>query len=168
MDLWIDVKLVEREPLRIYGARGKAALESFADRYAPLFRKAFMLHLQVVGAPLAIYHSDHFDGQLIDMEIALPVNGDAEGVRELSGGLHAVTTHNGPYSTLPVTHTLLGMWIIQNGYRVCGAPFNLYVRGGNDKILSPDQYSTEVFYPIEKDIPPPDIDLSDFGLPADE
>lgn len=158
MDIWMEVKLVEREPLRILGARRQAGMELFSERYAPLYRKAFVQHLKVEGAPMAIYHGDHFDGQISDVEAALPVLGDGDGVRELPGGLYACASHQGAHGTLPMIHALLGIWIVQNGYQICGAPYEIYVRGGNDQILPLDQYLTEIYYPVEEPRELPSLD----------
>jgi len=150
MDFELDFRIEEREPLKVLGMRRMAAADGFEERYAGLYRKAFQKKLQVVGAPIAVYHDQRMDGQISDIEAALPVNSDAEGVRELPGGTHCCVTHKGPYSTLPLTYAFLGMWLLENGYRISGAPYNLYVRGGNDKILPPEQYITEIFVPVEK------------------
>lgn len=161
MDLWIEVKVGEREPIYVFGARGQAEL-SYKERYQPLLRKAFAQRLQVKGAPMAIYHGDHFDGQLADLEAAIPVSGTGDGVREIPGGLFASTTHQGPHGTLANTYTLMGIWIAQNGYRICGAPYDIYRRGGDDA-FTPDQFITEIHIPVEKDEPLPEFDFGDGG-----
>lgn len=169
MDLYIEVKIMEREGFSFLGTRGSASAERFEDRYAPLYRKAFQKRLQVVGAPVAIYHNEHFDGQLNDLEAALPVSGKGDDVKEMPGGTYACTTHNGPYGTLPVTWALMGAWLEKNGYEVSGAPYVSYVRGGNDKILPPDQYRTELCFPIGKDLELAEFDFGeDFGKAAEE
>ena len=151
MDIQLEIKIVEQQPIKVLSARGKAsASNKFEERYKAIYRDAFAKKLTVQGAPIAIYHNMHFDGQVDDLEVALPVNKDGEGVKELPGGTCACTTHLGPYSTLPITYALLGAWVVQNGYEICGAPYDLYIRGGNDKILSPKQYLTEVYMPIRK------------------
>jgi effector-binding domain-containing protein len=151
VDIYIDVKIVERESLRVLSTRGMAATERFEDRYVQLYRKAFQKRLKVEGAPVAIFHNEHFDGQLPDMEAALPVTGADEDIREIPGGTFAVTAHQGPHGTLPVTMALMGAWLEKNGHSVCGAPWCVYVRGGNDKIIQADQYITEIYFPIAKE-----------------
>ena len=147
----LEIKIVERQPIKALSMRGMAASSNkFEERYKKIYRQAFAKKLNVIGAPMAIYHSIHFDGQVDDLEIVLPVDKDAEGVKEVPGGTCAFAVHTGPYGTLPITHTLAGIWVVQNGYEICGAPYDVYVRGGNDKILSPDQYLTEVYIPIRK------------------
>ena len=151
MDLQLDIKIVERQPIKVLSTRGMAAASNkFEERYKTIYREAFAKKLKVEGAPIAIYHNMHFDGQIDDLEVALPVDKNGEGVKELPGGTCACAVHHGPYSTLPITYLLLGAWISHNGYEVCGAPYDLYIRGGNDKILSPEQYLTEVYMPVRK------------------
>jgi len=149
MDMHLDVKIVKRDPVKVLSTRQMSASLRFEERYLKLYREAFTKKLQVVGAPIAIYHSPHFDGQLEDLEVALPVNKNADGVREIPGGTYACVVHNGAYGTLPITYALLGAWLAKNGYEIGGAPYDLYVRGGNDKILSPDQYLTEIYLPLK-------------------
>ena len=175
MELHLEIKIVEREPIKILSTRQMAASSGFEARYVKLFREAFVKKLQVVGAPIAIYHNVNYDGQTDDLEVALPVNQDADGVKELMGGTYAHTMHSGAYGTLPITYTLVGIWVAQNGYEICGAPYDVYVRGGNDKILSPDQYRTEIFVPVRKKAAQEQADPAmqfdfgdDFGKNADD
>lgn len=164
MDFYIDIKVTEVEPLRIFSARNMGGAASFEERYAVLYRKAFQNRLQVVGAPVAIYHDNHFDGQISDFEVGLPVNGKADGVKEIPGGPHCKAVHNGPHSSLPATYAVMAMWIAENGYRICGAPYDVYIRGGNDKILPPAQYVTEVYIPVTKDEPIEEFDFGDLDV----
>ena len=175
MELHLDVKIVEREPIKVLSTRQMAASSSFEQRYVKLFREAFIKKLQVVGAPIAIYHNVHYDGQMDDLEVALPVNQDADGVKEISGGTYATTVHQGPYGTLPTTHALMGIWLAQNNHELCGAPYDIYVRGGNDKILPADQYRTEIYFPLRTQGSAQAVDPAmqfdfgeDFGKSADD
>ncbi|MCL2580184.1 MAG: GyrI-like domain-containing protein [Oscillospiraceae bacterium] len=169
IDLDLDVKIVEREPIKVLSMRNMSALQKFEERYVKLYREAFSKRLQVTGAPIAIYHGPYFDGELNDVEVALPVNKDEEGVKEIPGGKYACVVHNGPYGTLPITYALLGAWLAKSEYRISGAPYDVYVRGGNDKILTQDQYLTEIYLPLMEEV---SLDDFDFGslvadLPTD-
>lgn len=150
MEVKSEIKIVERRPIMVLSTRGMAASISFEERYAKLYREAFMKKLQVVGSPMVIYHGSHLDGQQDDLEVALPVNQDAPSVREIPGGLYACASHTGAYGTLPMTHMLVGIWLTQQGYEISGSPYDFYIRGGNDKILSPEQYFTEVYIPVKQ------------------
>ena len=51
-------------------------------------------------------------------------------------------------------HTLRGLravvnWIMENGYEIAGAPFDLYIKTQFDS-LSPEDWETEVYFPIKK------------------
>ena len=173
MDIHLEIKVVERPPVKVLRTRQMAASSNkFEDRYRKLYREAFSKKLQVVGAPIAIYHNPNFDGQNEDLEVALPVDKDDEDVKEIPGGTYACVIHNGPYGTLPMTYTLAGIWLAQKGYEIRGAPYDVYVRGGNDKILSPEQYLTEIYLPVKTN-DAQDLALNfdfgeDFGKAADE
>jgi len=166
IDLELDIKIVEREPIKVLSTRHMSASQSFEERYVKLYREAFSKRLQVTGAPIAIYHGPYFDGELNDVEVALPVNKEADGVKEIPGGTYACLIHQGPYGTLPITYALLGAWIAKSEYRISGAPYDVYVRGGNDKILAHDQYRTEIYLPLMKE-EAIDLDAMDFDFGAD-
>lgn len=60
--------------------------------------------------------------------------------------------HNpvGPYVPENFTAADAGLckWIEENGYHIAGAPFDKYVRGGED--ADPQEYVTEIYFPIAK------------------
>lgn len=61
--------------------------------------------------------------------------------------------HRGGYSNLSEAYGAVASWIIENGYEIAGAPFDLYIRTQFDS-LSPEDWETEVYFLIRKKIIP--------------
>lgn len=146
----IAVKTIGLDPVTVYGIRKTINVKDFGELFGELFEVIGQKRLQPMGPPLAFYYDEEFDGGHGDIEIAVPVAGDIEGSREQPGGLHCFATIVGPYEGDVFSATYAGLvnWIEENGYRICNAPFDKYVKGGPD--TSPKEYITEVYFPIEK------------------
>ena len=61
----------------------------------------------------------------------------------------AMTVHHGGYSTLSEAYGAVVSWIMENGYEIAGAPFDLYIKTQFDS-LSAEDWKTEVYFPIRK------------------
>ena len=61
----------------------------------------------------------------------------------------AMTVHHGRYSTLSEAYGAAVNWIMENGYEIAGTPFDLYIKTQFDS-LSPEDWETEVYFPIKK------------------
>lgn len=53
------------------------------------------------------------------------------------------------YSTLSEAYGTIVTWIIENGYEIAGAPFDLYIKTQFD-FLPPKEWETEVYFPVRK------------------
>lgn len=144
----VIVKTVERAPEKILYIRKKMDIRELAEHIVELFRQIGQKKLQPMGGPMCIYHDEEFDAGHSDIEVAVPVSGDGDGIRMLEGGLHCFSTLVGPYDPQAFTATYAGIvkWINDNGYRMNGAPFDVYVRGGEG--VPPEDYVTEIYFPI--------------------
>ena len=60
--------------------------------------------------------------------------------------------HHGGYSTLSEAYGAVVNWIMENGYEIAGAPFDLYIKTQFES-LSPEDWETEVYFPIKKALP---------------
>lgn len=150
MEQNIAVKTVDLEPLKIFGIRKKMNVKYFSESIAEMYRQVGQRKLHPIGPPMAFYHDEDFDAEHSDIEVAVPVSDDGEGIRVRDGGLHCFATLVGPYVSEEFTATYAGLfkWIEDNGYRMSGAPFDIYVRGGEG--VSPEDYVTEIYFPISK------------------
>jgi effector-binding domain-containing protein len=97
------------------------------------------------------YHS--FKDGNVDLEVGLPVSQTISGdgkiqPGELPGGIVATTLHTGSYERLPLAYQALREWITSHGYQSAGAPWEVY-QGDPDDSASPDEWKTEVLWPIQ-------------------
>jgi len=58
-------------------------------------------------------------------------------------------THIGPYDDFSACYAALGEWIEREGYTISGPPFEWYVKGCDDDV-GPEEYVTEIYFPIKK------------------
>ncbi len=106
--------------------------------------------LQPAGMPLMVYHS--MDGNVLDMECAMPVATGVAGsgriaAGELPAGLAAVTTHVGPYDQLGHTWSKLNEWIAREGLEPAGAPWEAYVTDPGAE-PDPSKWRTDLYFPV--------------------
>lgn len=106
-----------------------------------------------MDCPFAIYYDEDFDPSSVDVEICVPVDrellNEQMKTRIISGGLHVFTTIIGPYSEISEAYSVLLEWIKTVKYEIVAAPFEKYVTDPASKI-SPDEYVTEVYFPVKK------------------
>ncbi len=69
-------------------------------------------------------------------------------IQTLSGGLMAYTIHTGADLFLGQAYAALYRWMKDSGYQVIGPPRLVYLQHGEH--LDPNQYLTEVQFPVEK------------------
>ena len=75
-------------------------------------------------------------------------SGQGEVVRDvLPGGAAAVTTHNGPYDTLPDAYAAIQQWIETQNLVAAGAPWEYYVTDPGE-YPDPKDWKTDVFWPL--------------------
>jgi AraC family transcriptional regulator len=75
--------------------------------------------------------------------------GDGDVLAEtLPGGPAAVTIHAGPYEQLQAAYAALEEWIITNGFRPAGAPWEAYLNDPADH-PDPQDWKTEVCWPFQ-------------------
>lgn len=150
MEQNIIVKQVELQPQTIFGLRKRIDIKDFPAFFGELFAAIGQNKLPPAGPPLAFYHEAEFNPQNTDIELAVPVAEGTPGSRVLAGGPHAMATLLGAYDTDAFTaaYSALMEWVEQNGYRLAGAPYDKYVRGGDD--CKPEEYITEIYFPLMK------------------
>lgn len=150
MELDIVVKQVRLEPQTVYGVRRNIDVKNFQELFGQLFAEIGQNRLQPLGPPMAFYYDRDFSPQDTDVEVAVPVAQGTAGGHILEGGEYALTTLLGPYLPEEFTKAYAGLmkWVEENGYQLCGAPFEKYVKGGPD--CPPEQHVTEIYFPIAK------------------
>lgn len=144
------VNTVEFQPINIFSIRKKMSISSFGAAFGELFAELGKRRLMPAGPCLSVYHDEEFNRDCSDIEVGVAVSGKNGGhVRTLEPGLCCFTTHIGPYDDFTPCYTVLMEWIEREGYTISGPPFELYIKGVEDKI-PPSEYVTEIYFPIRK------------------
>lgn len=53
------------------------------------------------------------------------------------------------YPSIGDAYAAVMKWIETNGYKISGAPFDIYIKGPREA-SSPDEFVTEVYFPVKK------------------
>lgn len=159
-----DVVIKPVEALRVASVRG---IVPTPPEQGPLWGElgAYLAgrHVRTHGACLALYHDTEYKERDWDIEACQPIDDDATEVGRVkirtlpAVETMACTIHHGPFQTIGQAYEAIMKWIEVNGYRICGAGREVYVREAktdpeNQAMASqtdPDTV-TEVQYPVEK------------------
>lgn len=169
-----DVVIKKIEPQKVVAIRD--VVPSFEEqdslwRELAMFLKKF--NARASGPSLTIYYDSEYREQDVDLETATPVASSPPGnqrvsVREIPGvEKMACVIHHGPYETIGDGYAALINWIEGNGYRIIGPNREVYLRcsdngyedseliGYADYVaLDPQDFVTEIQFPVEKAKPP--------------
>jgi effector-binding domain-containing protein len=110
----------------------------------------------VMSGPALDLWYDGMSEDSVDMKVAaaLPIGNDISeservkvehlpGVEQMAG-----TVHRGSFATVGQAYGALIQWIQENGYRIAGPSRELYLQF--DRTGDPNQYITEIQFPVEK------------------
>lgn len=121
-----------------------------------LMQETTPLNLQPdnTGHTLAIFHDKSHKESNVDVEIQMDVRGSYHDTEHVVFKTEpeveiASATYRGSYEQLIGVNHAVAEWIRDNGYDFDGAMFLIY-HVGPDKTQNPDEYVTEVCYPIRK------------------
>lgn len=104
---------------------------------------------RISGAPFVLYHNE--DMQALDVEIGFPVEREVTGEDRvkpsmLPGGRVLSTIHIGPYSELEKTYAPLMKHIEEQGLKVTGWMYELYLNSPED--TPEENLDTEICFPL--------------------
>jgi len=121
----------------------------FGELMGPLFGRA-----KFAGPTIAIYHDREFKETNVDVEVAIPIEGELPAgvpaeAKELPDGEMACVVHHGPYDTIGDAYNALMVWIEPNGMRIAGPVRESYLQSPGDTD-DPSTYVTEIMAPVEK------------------
>lgn len=119
--------------------------------FGKLFGYAQKESVPVAGPPLARYVS--MGGGKLTVEAAIPLAAAVPGQGEmeagtLPGGPAAFALHVGPYEQLPETFAAMEKWIVAQGWRTGGAPWESYVT--DPAQCAPADLRTEIYWPLSR------------------
>lgn len=149
----IEVQLVETQPMNILYMRQMMNSEDYAEGYGKyfsrLYEKIATEKLTLLGTPITIYHSLEYTPNGYDIELAIPIKEAIKGTRDFHAGLCAKSVLKGSYSELTSIYAKLREWVENNGYKLVGSPYEIYVTDPN-QVIVPEDIITEVYYPVKK------------------
>ncbi|MGN1020229.1 MAG: MerR family transcriptional regulator [Aristaeellaceae bacterium] len=146
-----DITLREVPARPIISRRQRMSVEDYGSVIGRLYEEAARQRIAPDGPPMTIYHSEAFDPEDTDMELALPVPRPEDATRMLPGGLMAVTTHRGSYAQLPEAYGAMARWIASQNLEPDGAPFEIYRQGPGQG--DPQDWQTDICFPVRRKNP---------------
>lgn len=143
----IAITLVTPLPIHLITQRKSIDMADFLTHFNALFSQVVFQQVTPIAKPMAILHSEVYQPEHSDVELAIPVKEQTEQTTLFDVGLCAMATLIGDYEDLPAIHTTLRVWIAANAYQVNGKPFEIYQ---TDPYTTPQhQHVLEVYFPIK-------------------
>lgn len=108
-----------------------------------------------VGPPLAVYHDCEYKEKDVDMEVAVPIQGDLPETERIKVGElpgiepAACIIYQGPYEKIHEAYSFMVKWLEENGYEITGPDREVYLVGP-DQAADSAGYVTELQFPVAK------------------
>lgn len=144
-----QIVLKESEPLALLTERQRMSVDEFGDYYGKIYQRIVKDRLKSSCLSLAIYYDEEFDPADGDVELGVEILEKDKADKVLPSVLCATTIHRGGYSSLPEAYGKVAAWIQENGYRIVGAPYEIYRKNAFNK-LPTEEWETEIYFPVEK------------------
>ncbi len=135
--------------VNVLATRAVMGVDEFGRYYGTLFERVPKEHVTPTGLNGAKYYDEEFNKDSSDIEVFIGIQEKDKADTVLEPCECAMTVHHGGYSTLSEAYGAIVSWIIENGYEMAGAPFELYIKTQFDS-LSPEDWETEVYFPVRK------------------
>lgn len=135
--------------LNVLANRAMMGVDEFGKYYGTLFERVPKEHVTPTGLNGAKYYDEEFNHESSDVEVFIEIQEKEKADAVLESLECAMTIHHGGYSTLSEAYGAVVSWIIENGYEIAGAPFELYIKTQFNS-PSPEDWETEVYFPIRK------------------
>lgn len=161
MEYSISKTVVPAQPVLVVQRRVRRAeiAATIAAELPRVFLHAQQRGFAIAGYPITRYIEMSIG--LVTLETGMRVAAHhgqwtaAEGEGEvlaatLPGGLTAVTVHSGPYDQLQNAYAAIEEWIVTNGFRKGGAPWEAYLNDPGD-YPDPKDWKTEVCWPLQQE-----------------
>lgn len=143
------VEIKNAPAMNVLAVRAVMGVEEFGKYYGTLFERVPKERVTPTGLNGARYFDQEFDREASDIELFVGIKERDRADAVLPPRECAMTVHRGGYSTLSEAYGAIVSWIIENGYEIADAPFDLYIRTQFDS-PSPEGWETEVYFPVRK------------------
>lgn len=126
--------------------------EALGNMYQELMQFAAAEKIEITNAPFAIVYA--YSPEKMDFAACLPVNKKLNGKGKivagtLTPGLNAEIDYYGPYENTGAAHEAMETWLTQNGKKVSGPPYEVYVTDPGQE-PDPNKWLTRICYPVEE------------------
>lgn len=143
------IELKNSPSMNILANRAMMGVDEFGKYYGTLFERVPKEQVTPTGLNGARYYDKEFNHESSDIEVFIGIKEKDKADAIMEPCECAMTVHHGGYSTLSEAYGAVVSWIIENGYEIAGAPFDLYIKTQFDS-LSAEDWETEVYFPIQK------------------
>lgn len=143
------IEIKNSPAMNVLASRAVMSVEEFGKYYGTLFERVPKERVTPTGLNGARYYDKEFNRESSDIEVFIGVKEKEKADVVMEPCECAMTVHHGGYSTLSEAYGAVVSWIIENGYEIAGAPFDLYIKTQFDS-LPPQEWETEVYFPIRK------------------
>ncbi|MCI8608167.1 MAG: MerR family transcriptional regulator [Firmicutes bacterium] len=143
------IELKNSPAMNILANRAVMSVDDFGKHYGTLFERVPKERVTPTGLNGARYYDEEFNHESSDVEVFIGIKEREKADMVMEPCPCAMTVHHGGYSTLSEAYGAIVSWIIENGYEIAGAPFDLYIKTQFDTLSSED-WETEVYFPIRK------------------
>lgn len=137
--------------MNVLTKRAMMGVDEFGKYYGTLFERVPKEQVTPTGLNGSRYYDQEFNHESSDVELFIGIKEKDKADMVMEPCECAMTVHHGSYSTLSESYGAVVSWIVENGYEMVGAPFELYIKTQFDS-LSPEDWETEVYFPVRKKI----------------
>lgn len=143
------IEIKNSPAMNVLTNRAMMGVDEFGKYYSTLFERVPKEHVTPTGLNGARYYDKEFNHESSDVEVFIEIKEKEKADAVMEPCECAMTIHRGGYSTLSEAYGAIVSWIIENGYEIAGAPFELYIKT-QFNTPSPEDWETEVYFPIRK------------------
>lgn len=143
------VEIKNSPEMNVLAVRAMMGVDEFGKYYGTLFERVPKEHVTPTGLNGSKYYDEEFNHESSDVEVFIGIQEKDKADVVMEPCECAMTLHRGGYSTLSEAYGAVVSWIIENGYKMAGAPFELYIKTQFDS-LSPEDWETEIYFPVHK------------------
>lgn len=143
------IEIKDSPLMNVLANRAMMGVDEFGKYYGTLFERVPKEQVTPTGLNGARYYDKEFNHESSDVEVFIGIKEKGKADVIMEPCKCAMTVHHGGYSTLSEAYGAIVSWIVENGYEIAGAPFDLYIKTQFDS-LSPEDWETEVYFPIRK------------------
>lgn len=146
-----EPQIKELPAVRVVSVRDRVPYAKVGELFGELMGFINMHRLTVTGPGIFIHHDPECRPEDADLEVCLPVAGEAAGggrvsVKELPAGRAVCLLHVGPYDQVGPTYAGILKYIAEKQLTIAGPSREVYLVGPMG--VPPEKYVTEVQFPV--------------------